>query len=209
MESNRKTRVAYRCAVCGSVISADISPETLSSPFKLPCVECSKSVLEISRTPDGSINLLVPCLMCPHSHPFKISEKMFFERDIITLPCSFTGLDICFIGEEDLVEDEIDASGALLSEITDDEDADCAEGKKNAQMMSADTSVMREVLFAVAKLDEEKKITCTCGSRSVKVILGYDSVSIVCKVCARHTELAARTRFDANRAIDLDAIFIS
>lgn len=208
MSENKKVRVAYRCPFCASVITSDITKNSLDRPLKLTCIECHKSALEINKTPSGSIELNVPCLMCPHPHPYKISEEMFFGKDIITLPCSFTGLDICFIGEEDLVEDEIDASAAAIRELTENTDEQDDNAKKSANLMVADMNVMREVLFAIGNLDEDKKITCSCGSHAVKAVIDYDKVKIFCKVCGKSTEIPARTRFDANDAIELDEINI-
>ena len=208
MNTERKTRIAYRCAYCGSVISADISPDMLTHSFTLPCTECRKSKLEMTVTSDDKVKLIVPCLMCPHPHPYVVSKDIFFGRDIFMLPCSFTGLDICFIGDEDFVEDEIDRSGAEIKQMTEAEDEKDVEAKKNAAGLVADTSVMREVLFAIGKLDEEKNIRCVCGSHAVKVLLDYDKATIVCKVCGKKKDIPARTRFDANDAIDLEEIAI-
>ena len=206
MDTREKTRIAYRCPYCGCVISADITRSTVEKSFTLECIECRKSKLEITPEPGGSIKIVVPCLMCPHPHPYKLSKEIFFEREIFTLPCSFTGLDICFIGDEDNVEDEIDRTGAEISALTDEEDTD--EVKKSSEFMVADTSVIREILFAVGELDKSKKISCSCGSHAVKVLIDYDKVILVCKVCGKKYELDARTKFDANRAIDLEEIKI-
>lgn len=206
MSNREKTRIAYRCPYCGAVLTFDLSKDRLNSgKFSVPCIQCHKSHLEIALLPGDTVSLTVPCLMCPHPHPFKMSAEMFFTKDIYNFPCSFTGLDICFIGEEDLVEDEIDASGALINsmlEETREEDANA----KDADVMVADTGVMREVLFAIGKLDEEKKIKCKCGSGAVKVLLDYDKAVVICKVCANKTDIPARTRFDANDAIDMEEI---
>jgi len=208
METNNKTRVAYRCPYCGAVITFDVTRERLKNRFNLTCIQCHKSQMEISMLPGDVVSLTVPCLMCPHSHPYKISSEMFFSKDVYTFPCSFTGLDICFIGQdEDLVDDEIDASGALIRamlEETKEEDLNA----KDADVMVADTAVMREVLFAIGELDKNKKIRCQCQSKAVKVLLDYDKATVVCKVCGRKKDVAARTRFDANAAIDLDEIIL-
>ena len=204
MDINNKTRVAYRCPYCGAVITFDVTRERLKSRFNLTCIQCHKSQMEISRLPDGVISLTVPCLMCPHSHPYKISEEMFFSKDIYTFSCSFSGLDICFIGkDEDLVDDEIDASGALISAML-EETKECDANAGSAEVMVADTAVMREVLFALGQLYDQKKINCKCGSKSVKVLIDYDKAVVVCKVCSNKTYINARTRFDANAAIELE-----
>lgn len=202
----RKTRVAFRCQYCGAVITSDISRERLDEPVSLLCTECRKSKLDIKKTGE-TISLTVPCLMCPHPHPYKVSESIFFERDIFVLKCTFTGLDICFIGDEDNVEDEIDASGALISAFMEENKED--EGaQKGADILVADTSVMREVVFAIGEVQKQEKIKCSCGSKAFKVLLDYDKAVVSCKVCSRKAEIPARTRFDANAAIDLEEIVL-
>lgn len=202
-----KTSVAYRCPYCACVISVDISDSMLKKGFKFECPECKKSHFEMSYSGDGSVSFLVPCLMCPHPHPYKVSKDMFFNRDVYCLSCSFTGLDICFFGDPEEVEDQIDRTSAEISELMliskDDE-----QNKKSADMMVADTSVMREVLFAIGNLEQDKKIICSCGSKSIKAIVGYDEVTIVCKVCASKYHVPARNKFDANNAIELEEINI-
>lgn len=208
MENRNKTTVAYRCPACGAILTFDVTKERLEKGrMSMPCIQCGKSHLDISKEPSGSISLLVPCLMCPHPHPYKISAEMFFEKEIYCFPCSFTGIDICFIGESDFVDDEIIRSGREISDLI--EEANDDPDSKSADVMVADMSVMREVLFAIGNLQDDKKIKCSCGSSAVKVILDYDKAVIVCKVCSKKKEIAARTRFDANAAIDLEEIIIS
>ncbi len=202
------TTVAYRCPHCGAILTFDVTKERLCrGKITMPCIQCHKSNIEISLLPDSVIALTVPCLMCPHPHPYKISKEMFFSREVYCFPCSFSGIDICFIGEMDYVENEIIRSGREISDMieeTKQEDANA----KDADVMVADTSVMREVLFAIGKLSDEKKIRCSCGSNAVKVLLDYDKATLTCKVCSKKKDIAARTRFDANAAIDLDEIII-
>lgn len=209
METRDKTTVAYRCPHCGAILTFDVTRDRLEKgKMNMPCIQCGKSHLDIVKEPSGSISLLVPCLMCPHPHPYKISYEMFFEKEVFCFPCSFTGIDICFIGEEDYVDDEIIRSGREISDLieeTNEEDANA----RDANVMVADTSVMREVLFAIGNLQEENKIRCSCGSSAVKVLIDYDKVIVTCKVCAKKKEIAARTRFDANAAIELDEIIVS
>ncbi len=202
------TTVAYRCPHCGAILTFDVTAERLDKgKIIMPCIQCRKSNIEISLLPGNTVSLTVPCLMCPHSHPYKISMDMFFSREVYCFPCSFSGIDICFIGEMDYVENEIIRSGREISDMieeTKEEDANAG----NADVMVADTSVMREVLFAIGKLSDEKKIKCSCGSNALKVVLDYDKAVLCCKVCGRKKDIAARTRFDANAAIEFDNIII-
>lgn len=208
MKHENMTTLAYRCPSCGAILTFDIKRERLErGKLTIPCIQCSKSSAEVSLSPSGTVNITVPCLVCPHSHPYSMSAEMFFSKDIYCFPCSFSGLDICFIGEDELVDDEIIRSGGEISAIlesTREQDLNA----KDANVMVANTSVMREVLFAIGNLEEEKKIVCSCGSHSVKILLDYDKAVVVCKVCSKKKEIAARTKFDANAAIEMCEIRI-
>ena len=206
MKSDKSTKIAYRCPYCGCIISANVNVFMLAGGFKLECIECHKAALTMSRTSDGKVRLSVPCLVCPHPHPYTVSEEVFFSKDIFLLSCSFSGLDICFIGDEDKVEDEIDHTESLIMDLLAD-DRDDENAATQADMLVADTNVVREVLFALDGLMQDKKITCgECGSHAVKVVIDYDSVRVGCKVCGKEKVLPARSRFDAGAAIELEEL---
>ncbi len=208
MKTEASTHIAYRCPYCGSVISATVNLFMLSGGFKLECIECHKSALELSMTADKKVRLTVPCLVCPHPHPYTVSAEAFFEKDIFLLSCSYSGLDICFIGTEDNVEDELDRTESLIRELLAD-NADDENAAVQSDMLTADTNVVREILFALDGLMNEKKITCgECGSHAAKVLIDYDSVHVVCKVCGKKKVLNARNKFDAGQAIELDELIL-
>lgn len=156
IKSAESTKIAYRCPYCGCVISANVNVFMLTGGFKLECIECHKSALEMSLNADGKVRLLVPCLVCPHPHPYTVSKEIFFEKDIFLLSCSYSGLDICFIGDEDKVEDELDRTESLimdlLADAKDDENAEV-----QSDMLAADTNVIREVLFALDGFPRRKR----------------------------------------------------
>ena len=90
----------------------------------------------------------------------------------------------------------------LLADAKDDEAA-----AVQSDMLVADTNVVREVLFALDNLMQQKKISCSqCSSKAVKVVIDYDSVRVGCKVCGKETVLPARNKFDASSAIDLEEL---
>ena len=81
MNTDKTTKIAFRCPYCGCVISANVNMFMLAGGFKLECIECHKSALELSLSKDGKVRLLVPCLVCPHPHPYTLSKDVFFEKD--------------------------------------------------------------------------------------------------------------------------------
>ena len=96
----KKTTVAYRCPGCGAMVRSMIGAFTLSADMmRLKC-PCGESDITIVYTPDKKLRLNVPCFFCPKPHNFLVSRNMFFGRELFTLPCAYSGLDICYIGEE-------------------------------------------------------------------------------------------------------------
>ena len=99
----KKTTVAYRCPGCGAMVRSMIGAFTLSADMmRLKC-PCGESDITIVYTPDKKLRLNVPCFFCPKPHNFLVSRNMFFGRELFTLPCAYSGLDICYIGEEKAV----------------------------------------------------------------------------------------------------------
>ncbi len=206
MNADSLTNIAFRCPYCGAVISASVSPHMLAGSFKAECIQCHKSALTLSLV-QNSVRLSVPCLVCPHPHPFSVDADTFFSKDILTLPCSFSGIDVCYIGtDEDKLEDAVDSTESLIMDLLAD-DRDDENAQKQSDMLVADTNVVREVLFALDELTARQKIICgKCASHAVKVLIDYDTVSVVCKVCGRSHSLPARTKIDASAAIDLEEL---
>ncbi|MBR0327258.1 MAG: hypothetical protein IIX09_05585, partial [Clostridia bacterium] len=96
----KKTTVAFRCPVCGCGVMAPVGVFSLTADrMKLNCV-CKQTAMEISKTKDDKIRLRTPCLACGKDHSFTVSTQVFFSRDMFSIPCSVTGLDICFFGHQ-------------------------------------------------------------------------------------------------------------
>ena len=100
---------------------------------------------------------------------------MFFEKDIFLLSCSYSGLDICFIGDDDKVEEELDRTESiimdLLADAKDDENAEV-----QSDMLTADTNVVREVLFALEGHSRKRSPAASAEamrSRCLSIMIRY------------------------------------
>ena len=99
--SDKSCVIASRCPECGAIIADRISIFSMSSGHhNIKCKICGKSTLTLALSADGKIRLSVPCLVCPHPHPFTLASTSFFNKELFILQCSYSGLDICFIGTE-------------------------------------------------------------------------------------------------------------
>jgi len=126
---NKETTIAYHCHACGSSIIGHVNIFSFTNKMlRLKCV-CGDSEMVLKIGKDNKILINVPCIICPSSHDFTLSSPAFFERDIFTLSCSMTALNICFFGEKENVlaelektEEDLVALFAAENQIADEND---------------------------------------------------------------------------------------
>ena len=103
----KKTTVAYRCPHCGAGVMSAVGLFTLSADMiKLKC-DCGHSEMTMVYSKDGKVRLTVPCLFCPTPHSFTLTSSLFFGKDMFLLPCPYSDVNICFIGETNMVKAEL------------------------------------------------------------------------------------------------------
>lgn len=186
--------IASRCPECGAIIAERISIFSISGgQHIIKCKICGKSHMTISLSADGKVRLSVPCLVCPHPHPYTLASANFFMRELFILQCSYSGLDICFIGSEEKVDEALKLSAKQLKELFDEQnDAEVSNNFLNAD-------VMQEVMYAVEELAITNRIrcSCSCGEPNLAIIVDYDKVHLSCKDCGCKKTLYASEASDA------------
>ena len=120
--------VAYRCPSCGYDVMGELNLFDLGGEGARLTCECGESELYFGLRSDGKINVSVPCLFCPDDHKFLLADFSFFERELFTLSCKYTGVEIVFMGDHAKVIEALHKSeeklAALLGELTEEYDAD-------------------------------------------------------------------------------------
>ncbi len=192
----KEAAVAYRCPVCGVTVTSIVGVFSLSGDMlKLRC-SCKESELTMSYTPDKKIRVSVPCIACPRPHNYVIGQNTFFSREkgVFRLPCSYTGIDICFIGELAKVTDAVKQSNDELvrlmqeaglddlSRIRDDDDIN----------VERDPQIEDIVRYTIAELNDEGKIKCACQNNAIAHFdfrMEKDSVVIFCEECGARTRV--------------------
>lgn len=206
----KTTTVAYRCPACGSTAKSMIGAFTLSGDMmKLKC-PCGESEMIIENKKDGKVRLTVPCFLCPKPHIYTVSKNIFFGRDIFAFPCSYTGVDIGFVGSAENVENAVRESDLVLEELLGDASfEDLSSG--GASPGFDDPMILDIVLYVVGDLAEEGKIHCGCepGSGEYEVSVSDESVSVTCKKCHRSVEIPAGSTIAANAFLHCDEITLS
>ncbi len=190
--TEKETTIAYRCPHCGASIFSMVGIFSLSGDLmKLKC-SCGESELTIQRTADQKIRLSVPCIACVKPHMYTLGQNTFFRRkgDVFRLPCSYTGLDLCFIGgKEDVAEAIQKANDELLALMQEAGLEDMEALHAGDEMLSereTDPQVADIVRYTIAELNEEGKIHCKCQNNAIahyNFHLHDGKVTIFCEEC--------------------------
>jgi len=215
--TSKETTLAYRCPHCGKSIISLVGVFALSGDLiKLKC-DCGESELTITYTSDNKVRLSVPCLFCPSPHNYIISKSIFFDRDLFSLACTYSGVDICFIGSKDKILEAIEESNreltAMLEEagIDDFEVFRQADGDGNRYEFD-DPQIEDIVRFMIHELREDDKIFCRCNY-SAESDYGFDfegeNLRIFCRSCGSYTLIPMTSVDAANRFLSLDEIELS
>ena len=213
----KKTTIAYRCPHCTHSVFSIIGVFTLSGDLiRLKCA-CEESDLTIAYTADKKIRITVPCLVCPKPHTFTVSPGAFFDREMLTLPCPYTGLDIAFIGTTENVKNAIEETGKqvllMLEQAGYSDLASLRRANQTAEEdLMGDAQVEDIVRFMLCELDDEEKITCYCKEEGEIPYYNFqilsERVRVYCECCNAEATLPLAGPADANGFLNLDEIHL-
>ena len=183
----KQTTIAYRCPHCGGGVMSAVSLITLKgSMIRLKC-DCGKSQLEVTPTSDGKVRLSVPCIICPKPHQFTVSEKIFFGKELFVLPCPYSDINICMMGEINHVKAELSRTELQLMEMMEENGIESfAALHEEANETVTDPQVLEIILFVIRDLDEEGKIRCRCREdeeREYDAEILPEGVRVTCRSC--------------------------
>ena len=209
----KKTTVAYRCPHCGAGIMSAVDVFSLNADMvKLKCT-CQKSELTIVKTNDGKIRLVVPCILCPRPHNFVISSSIFFGKDLFVLPCAYSDINICFIGEMNHVKAELARSELELLDLLEQSGVDSFEALHGNESVPdlTDPQILDIVMFVIKDLDEEGKIFCKCKDGEEKnfdVEVTDDGVKVSCTKCGASRLIPTDSTLAAHAFLNTDSLYI-
>ena len=187
----KQTHIAYHCPHCGTAVLGYVGEFALSADMiKIKC-DCGKSDLSVTYTNDKKIRLAVPCLFCENPHHFVVTQKVFFEREILLLGCPYTGVDICFIGKPEPLQKALNDSAKALNELFEQngitlpaarEDEEAVEAE-DEETIFPDEQIYDIIHFLVRDLEAEGAISCPCGNGPYETEITAGGIRVVCGDC--------------------------
>ena len=184
--NSKETTVIYRCPHCGLSVISVVGIFTLSGDMvKLKC-ECGNSELVITKTKDAKVRIKIPCLACGDTHTFVISQDAFFERKVLCLACTYTGINICFIGEKEEAHKILEENDAELAEIMKEagiEDFDGFHNKQDYTLTDPETENLVRFMLEEFKADDCIHCNCPDGDGDYDFRFMGEDILVFCKKC--------------------------
>ena len=222
----KKTTVGYRCPHCGTGVLSVVGMLSLKADLlKLKC-ECGKSELTAVFTGDGSVRLSVPCLLCPKPHTFTVRKSLFFENDLFCLPCAYSDLNVCMIGETNRVKAELSRTELELLQTLEENGVESFaalhEETDDAEELP-DPEIRDIVMYVVRDLDAEGKIRCRCerkeppapaedgtvdASGDFDVEIAPDYICVTCRDCGASRIIRTDSYLAAHAFLNSDELIL-
>ncbi len=208
----KQTTLAYRCPHCGTGVISGVGMFSLTADrVKLKC-PCGRSELEVVYTNDKKVRLTVPCMLCPSPHHFTVSQNIFYGKDVFTLPCPYTDINICFMGEMNhvkaaLAQTELELLDLMEKSGISDYDA----LHREQEELLPDPQIQQIVLFVISELKEEKKIFCNCpdktgGNYDCRIM--DDGILVFCEKCGASHIVPVDSFLGAQAFLDCDSLYL-
>ena len=209
----KNTTVAYRCPHCGSGVLSAVSPFSIGADMvKLKC-ECGKSEMSIVFGKDNKVRLSVPCMLCPKPHNFTVTNSLFFGKDVFLLPCPYSDINICFMGDMNRVKAELSKTELELLDML---EKSGIEGGLDAIRAADETEILPDpqiydiIMFVIKDLEEEGKIYCNCqdGNGEYEAeVLDY-GIKVRCKKCGAEQMIPTDSLLAANAFLNADSLHL-
>ena len=205
----KETNIAYRCPKCGQGVKSVVGIFSLTGDkLKLKC-SCGGSALDIDRAKGEKYTISAPCVMCGSDHKFTITATSFFDKELFCYPCTYTGVDCCFIGTDDKVSTALDENEKEVVELYKsmgvDDPMQMLHGEYDEDDESydiEDTDVLDTILFVLRDLLDTDSIKCNCETPEYDFTLCDGYVKVFCRNCNASADIPARGKHDADTFLD-------
>ncbi len=206
----KQTTVAYRCPHCGAGVMSAVGLFNLHADMvKLKC-SCGQSEMKIVYGKDGQVRFTVPCMLCPNPHSFSVSSTLFFNKELFVLPCPYSDINICMMGQTNHVKAELSRTELELLDLLEKSGIDSFEVfQGDGEAFLSDPQVTEIVTYVIKELDEEGKIHCRCPEGTegnYEAEIRRDGVLVSCLNCGATKLIPADSLIHAHEFLNADSL---
>ena len=209
---NKQTTVAYRCPHCGAGVMSAVGIFKLSADMlRLKC-SCGHSEMTVVYKKDGQVRFTVPCILCPTPHNFTVSSKIFFGKELFVLPCPYSDINICMMGDMDHVKAELSRTELELLDLLEENGIENFDAfRTNSEEELTDPQILEIITYVIKEFDEEGNIECLCPPDSegdYEIEFCSDGVKVSCKKCGASKLISANSLIDAHNFLTSDKLIL-
>ncbi len=205
---SKQTTVAYRCPHCGAGVMSMVGLFHLNGHMvKLKC-SCGNSEMTVVYGKDGKVRFTVPCMLCPNPHNFSVSSSLFFNKELFVLPCPYSDINICMMGDMNHVKAELSRTELELLDLLEKNGLENFDALRGEEYLS-DPQVTEIVTYVVKELDAEGKIHCRCGDGQegdYDAEIRRDGVFVSCNRCHASKLIPADSLIHAHEFLHTDRL---
>lgn len=210
---SKQTTIAYRCPHCGSGVMSIVDFFKLNADMvKLKCT-CGQSEMSVVRSNDGKLRLTVPCILCPKPHNFTVNSSVFFKNELFMLPCPYSDINICIMGDQNNVKAELARTELELLDLLEENGLESFDIFHGEQTLS-DPQILDIIMFVINDLDAEGKIYCKCprneeddhfeGDYEIEML--PEGIKINCKRCGAQKIIPSNSLINAHDFLNSDSL---
>ena len=177
--------------------------------IKLKC-SCGQSEMTVVRSKDGKVRFTVPCILCPKPHNFTVSSNLFFNKELFVLPCPYSDINICMMGDINYVKAELSRSELELLDMLEKSGLSSFEELRGENENALSDPQIREIVtYVIKELDEEGKIYCNCEDRNsgeYDAEILRDGIRVSCEKCGAAKTIPTDSLISASEFLNADSL---
>ncbi|MCX7922816.1 MAG: hypothetical protein N3B21_12535 [Clostridia bacterium] len=148
---------------------------------------CNNSSIRIIREDLKHYTLKMPCIGCGNEHAFVLGRREMFHRHINSFCCSETGVQQCFLGNDEEVRKKVDNVEKELDELI---------NMFGYDSYFKNTQVMFDTLNRIHDIAEQGNLSCECGNNDIELIMLSDKIHLKCSRCSGTKVISAASNED-------------
>jgi len=198
---NTSAVLGIRCGKCGKLNYHGLSLFGFSGGQnqQLKC-DCGTDILAVALVGKNRFSLRINCALCENNHIYYFSLKELWQRDLLTVLCQETGLEIAYWGRKAQVREAWQRQEKTLLALVED---------IGGAGFFDNPDIMYLVLEHLNRLSESGRLDCACGNRNIDLEILPDRLQLDCNECGARGLIFAEGPRDLFFLQQLDKIRLS
>lgn len=175
--------ITYICPSCGIATTRTLSPFVFSGRKSIAvlCPTCSMPCF-VLHDKDICYILELQCVICGDKHSTQFRKPDLWNKPLLTLECSNTGISCCFIGDSKQIQEAFNIAKDKLAEL-ELEEAEYFDGylpEDGDEFAGIRIASICEILHL---MQHHGVLGCRCGRKNINITVIDDKICVRCNSC--------------------------